>query len=197
VTTYDHLAELEDRKVGFITVRRRGSAMLRRVKELAASAWSGCQVRQAKGATREVRYVDEETQPGDYPGKLRQIIVAGLGREEPKFFLTNNRPEKQTAREVIQHYAQRNLVENALGEDIKFFHLDCLSSGVRLNVDFDLTLSVVANLLYRMLGWRLKGFGRTSPQKLYRKFIDTTGSIEVEDERIRVRLSKRAHNPLI
>src|SRR5262245_12918790 len=171
VATYEHLAELEGRKVGFITVRRRGSAMLRRVKELADGAWASCQVRQAKGATREIRYVDEETQPGGYPGKLRQIIVAGLGREEPTFFLTNDRPEKLTAREVIQRYAQRNLVENALGEDIKFFHLDCLSSGVRLNVDFDLTLSVAADLLYRMLGWRLKGFGRASPQKLYRKFI--------------------------
>jgi hypothetical protein len=197
VTTYEHLAELESRKVGFITVRRRGKAMLRRVKELADDAWSSCQVRQAKGATREIRYVDEETQPGGYPGKLRQIVVAGLGREEPTFFLSNNRPEKQTAREVIQRYAQRNLVENGLGEDIKFFHLDCLSSGVRLNVDFDLTLTVVADLLYRMLGWRLKGFDRVSPQKLYRKFIDTTGSIEVKDDQVCVRLSKRAHNPLI
>lgn len=197
VTTYGHLAQLERRQVGFITVRRRGSAMLRRVKQLADDAWSSCQVRQAKGATREVRYVEEETQPGDYPSKLRQIIVCGLGREEPTFFLTNNRPQRLTAREVIQRYAQRNLVENGLGEDIKFFHLDCLSSGVRLNVDFDLTLTVVADLLYRMLGWRLKGFGRASPQRLYRKFIDTAGSIEIEDERVRVRLVKRAHNPLI
>src|SRR5262249_28044894 len=133
VTTYKHLAELESRKVGFITVRRRGSAMLRRVKELADSGWKACQLRQAKGAAREVRYVDEEVKVDGYPGKLRQIIVAGLGREEPTFFVTNNRPEKLTAREVIQRYAQRNLVENGLGEDIKFFHLDCLSSGVRLN----------------------------------------------------------------
>jgi hypothetical protein len=197
VTSYEHLAELDRRQVGFITVRRRGSAMLRRVEQLAGSAWTGCQVRQAKGATRNIRYVDEETQPGGYPGKLRQIIVAGLGREEPTFFLTNDRPQRLTARDVIQRYARRNLVENGLGEDIKFFHLDCLSSGVRLNVDFDLTLTVVADLLYRMLGWRLKGFGHSSPQRLYRKVIDTTGSIEVEAERVRVRLVKRAHNPLL
>jgi hypothetical protein len=197
VTSYEHLTELDRRQVGFITVRRRGSAMLRRVEQLADGAWTSCQVRQAKGATRNIRYVDEETQPGGYPGKLRQIIVAGLGREEPTFFLTNDRPERRTAREVIQRYAQRNLVENGLGEDIKFFHLDCLSSGVRLNVDFDLTLTVVADLLYRMLGWRLKGFGHSSPQRLYRKVIDTTGSIEIEAERVRVRLVKRAHNPLL
>lgn len=197
VTTYEHLAELESRKVGFITVRRRGSAMLRRVKQLADSAWSSCQVSQAKGAKREIRYVDEEAQLGGYPGKLRQIIVTGLGREEPTFFVTNNRPEKRPAREVIQRYAQRNLVENGLGEDIKFFHLDCLSSGVRLNVDFDLTLTVVGDLLYRMLSWRLKGFDHSSPQTLYRKFIDTTGNIEIADKQVRVRLVKRAHNPLI
>jgi hypothetical protein len=197
VTTYEHLAELERRQVGFISVRRRGSAMLRRVQELAADAWSNCQVSQAKGAKRPIRYVDEQAQVAGYPGKLRQIIVTGLGREEPTFFVTNDRPEKETAREVIQRYAQRNLVENGLGEDIKFFHLDCLSSGVRLNVDFDLTLTVVADLLYRMLGWRLKGFGRASPQKLYRKVIDTTGSIEIEAEQVRVRLVKRAHNPLL
>src|SRR5262245_3186477 len=150
VTSYEHLAELDKRQVGFITVRRRGSAMLRRVEQLADGAWASCQVRQAKGAIRNIRYVDEETQPGGYPGKLRQIIVAGLGREEPTFFLTNNRPERRTAREVIGRYAQRNLVENALGEDIQFFHLDCLSSGVRLNVAFGLTLSGAARLLYRL-----------------------------------------------
>src|SRR4051812_7371707 len=91
VTTYEHLAQLESRKVGFITVRRRGSAMLRRVQGLADGAWSSCQLRQAKGATRQIRYVDEETQPGGYPGELRQVIVTGLGREEPTFFLTTGR----------------------------------------------------------------------------------------------------------
>src|SRR5262249_37606728 len=94
VTTYGHLAELERRQGGFITVRRRGSAMLRRVEQLAGDAWASCQVRQAKGAARNIRYVDEEAQPGDYPGKLRQIIVAGLGREDPTFFLTNDRPQR-------------------------------------------------------------------------------------------------------
>ena len=79
VTTYEHLAELESRKVGFITVRRRGSAMLRRVKELADSAWQSCQLSQAKGATRDVRYVDEETQPGGYTGKLGKSSSRGWG----------------------------------------------------------------------------------------------------------------------
>ena len=197
VTTYERLAELESREVGFITVRRRGQGMLERVKRLAADAWRSARISQAKGATREIRYLDEEVVLAGYPGRVRQLVVTGLGREEPTFFLTNNRPEKLTGRQVVQEYAQRNLIENGLGEEITFFHLDCLASGVRLNVDFDLTLTVVADLLYRMLAKRLKGFAHASPLKLFRKFIDTTGQVEIEDDKVRVRLTKRAHNPLL
>jgi len=197
VTTYAELDALEQRHIGFITIRRRGGGMLRRLKNLPTSAWQRCQVTQAKGQKRPISFIDEPTPLTGYQGQARQIIVRGLGRETPTFFLSNDRPQRQTAREVVQAYAQRNLVENELGEQITFFHLDCLSSDVRLNVDFDLTLTVAADLLYRELGRRLKGFERTSPHKLFRKFVDTIGSVEVEENQIRVRLAKRAHNPLL
>ena len=197
VTTYAELNALEQRKIGFITIRRRGSGMLRRLEKIPESAWKRCRVTQAKGKKRTISYVDEQTPLTGYQGQVRQIIVRGLGRETPTFFLSNDRPQRQTAREVVQAYAQRNLIENQLGEQITFFHLDCLSSDVRLNVDFDLTLTVAADLLYRELGRRLKGFERTGPQKLFRKFVDTTGSVKVEQEQVRVRLDKRAHNPLL
>lgn len=197
VTTYAELDALEQRHIGFITIRRRGSGMLRRLAKLQASAWQRCQVTQAKGQKRTISYVDEEARLTGYQGKARQIIVRGLRRETATFFLTNDRPQKQTAREVVQAYAQRNLVEGGLGEQISFFHLDCLCSDVRLNVDFDLTLTVAADLLYRELGRRLKGFEHASPQKLFRKFVDTTGSVQIDDEKVTVRLAKRAHNPLL
>jgi hypothetical protein len=197
VTTYEHLNELERRRIGFITIRRRGCGMLRRLEQLPATAWRSCQLTQAKGQKRTIHYVDEQTRLSDYQGTLRQIIVRGLGREEPTFFLTNDRPERQTAREVVQTYARRNLIENGLGEQITFFHLDCLSSDVRLNVDFDLTLSVAADLLYRELARRLKGFEQASPQKLFRKFVDTMGQVEIGEERVKVLLDRRAHNPLL
>src|SRR6202021_2204935 len=127
----------------------------------------------AKGKRRQVEFVEEWVKLDGYEGEVRQLVVTGLGHAAPTFFLTNDRPERQTAREVIQTYASRNHVENRLGEQITFFHLDCLCSDVRLNVDFDLTLTVVADLLYRCLGERLKGFSRTGPSKLFRKFVDT------------------------
>jgi transposase len=177
-TTYSGLNDLNKRKVGFITIRRRGSGMLERVRSLPTESWQHCQVTQAKGKRRQIRYVDERVRLDGYDGDLRQLIVTGLGHESPTFVLTNDLPKPQTAREVIQTYASRNHVENHLGEQIMFFHLDCLCSDVRLNVDFDLTLTVLADLLYRSLAERLKGFARTGPARLFRKFVDTPGVIE-------------------
>jgi len=191
------LSQLTQRQVGFITIRRRGSGMLTRVRRLPADRWQHCQITQAKGKRRQVQYVDEWVQLDGYEGTARQLIVTGLGHESPTFVLTNDLPQPQTAREVIQTYASRNHVENHLGEQITFFHLDCLCSDVRLNVDFDLTLTVLADLLYRKLAERLKGFVRASPSRLFRKFIDSSGAIEITGKEVVVHLSKRAHNPLL
>jgi hypothetical protein len=196
-TTDAGLSQLTQRQVGFITIRRRGSGMLKRVRRLPADRWRRCQITQAKGKRREISYIDEQVQLDGDPGPVRQRIVSGLGRESPTFFLTNDCPQPQTAREVIPTYARRNHVEDRLGEEIPFFHLNCLCSDVRLNVDFDLTLTVLADRLYRRLAERLNGFGQASPSKVYRKFVDTPGVIEMTAEAIVVRLSKRAHNPLL
>jgi len=196
-TTYAGLSQLTQRQVGFITIRRRGAGMLARVGRLPPDRWQHCQITQAKGKRRPIHYVDEWVKLDGYEGAVRQLIVTGLGHESPTFFLTNDQPQVQTAREVIQTYAKRNHVENHLGEQITFFHLDCLCSEVRLNVDFDLTLTVLADLLYRSLADRLKGFVRVGPSRLFRKFIDTPGFIEIRAEEVIVRLSKRAHNPLL
>jgi transposase len=196
-TTYAGLSQLTERGVGFITIRRRGPGMLARVERLPADRWQHCQITQAKGKRRQVQYVDEWVRLDGYEGLVRQLIVTGLGHESPTFFLDNDLPRRQTAREAIQTYASRNHVENQLGEQITFFHLDCLCSDVRLNVDFDLTLTVLADLLYRRLAERLKGFDRTGPSKLFRKVVDHCGDIEITEKGIIVRLSKRAHNPLL
>lgn len=196
-TTYAGLNQLTQRHVGFITIRRRGAAMLARIRRLPATCWQRCQITQAKGKRRQVQYVDEAVALEGYTGLARQLIVTGLGHESPTFFLTNDYPVRQTAREAIQTYASRNHVENELGEQITFFHLDCLCSDVRLNVNLDLRLTVLADVLYRGLAGRLKGFGQASPAKVFRKFVDTPGSIEIADHEVIVRLVKRAHHPLL
>src|SRR4029077_18565218 len=112
---------------------------------------------------------------------LRQIVVTGLGREHPTLFLTNH--ANGSPRELIMNYARRNGIEDGLGTNVNFFHMDNLSSEVRLNVDLDVTLTVIANSCYRWLARRLKGFESAKPKQLSRKFIETGGLIEVAPNR--------------
>ena len=119
-----------------------------------------------------------------------------MGRKQPSLFLSNN--FDVTPRELIMNYARRNGVEDSLGTSVNFFHLDCLSSEVRLNVDLDVTMTVLAHGCYRWLASQLRGFEQTKPKSLYRKFIETSGSIEVaSDHRLLVTFDRRSHNPIL
>ena len=94
-------------------------------------------------------------------------------------------------------YAGRNRVEDGLGSSVNFFHLDCLASEVRLNVDLDTTMTVLANGCYRWLGAQLRGYEDMSPKKLYRRFVETGGAVEVRPDCIFVRFDRRSHNPVL
>jgi hypothetical protein len=76
-------------------------------------------------------------------------------------------------------------------------HLDCLASEVRLNVDLDAALTVIANDCYRWLASRPRGYGKAAPKQLYRRFVETGGTILVQEDRIRVTLERRSHNPIL
>ena len=80
---------------------------------------------------------------------------------------------------------------------LNFFHLDCLASEVRLNVDLDTTMTVIANGCYRWLGAQLRGYGEMSPKKLYRRFVETGGTVQVRPDCILVSFDRRSHNPVL
>jgi hypothetical protein len=88
-------------------------------------------------------------------------------------------------------------VEDGLGISVNFFHLDCLASAVRLNVDVDVAMTVLANGGYRWLATRLHGFDKAKPKQLYRQCGETGGQLTVYADRIVVRFDKRAHNPIL
>src|SRR5260370_21883946 len=73
-TTYAGLSQLTQRRVGFITIRRRGAGMLARVEQLPADRWQHCQITQAKGKRRRVQYVDERVQLEDYEGDRKSVV---------------------------------------------------------------------------------------------------------------------------
>jgi hypothetical protein len=195
VTTYPELCRLNRRGVWFVTIRRRGAAVVRRLRQLPASAWQRAVIDTPKRWHRHIRYVDEQVRLPGYGGVIRQVAVDGLGNEQPTLLLANH-PE-ETARDLVIRYAGRNRVEDGLGAAVNFFHLDCLASEVRLNVDLDAALTVLANGCYRWLGKQLKGFDKAAPKQLYRRFIETGGVVAVQADRVVVHLDRRSHNPIL
>jgi hypothetical protein len=195
VVDYPELSRIAARGIHFITIRRRGAAILRRLEALPPSAWTGAVLDTAQRCHQAIRYIDEPVKLRGYEGSIRQIAVDGLGRPKVTLFLTNH--PQETARNVIIRYAGRNRVEDGLGISVNFFHLDCLASEVRLNVDLDAVLTVLANGCYRWLGRRLRGYEKAAPKQLYRLFVETAGTVKVENEEIVVRLDRRSHNPIL
>jgi hypothetical protein len=192
---YAEMSRVNQRGIQFVTIRRRGAAIVRRLARVAVSQWTKAVIDTPKRCHQQVRYLEETVPLRGYEGTVRQIAVAGLGHEQPALFISNNREE--TARELIIRYAGRNRVEDGLGISVNFFHLDCLASEVRLNVDLDAAMTVLANGCYRWLASRLRGYEKAAPKQLYRRFVETAGSVEIQEDRIAVRFEKRSHNPIL
>jgi hypothetical protein len=196
LTTYAELSRLNRRGVHFVTIRRRGARLVQAILRRPAGDWTGAVIDIPRRRQKRVRYLEQPVRLRDYEGAVRQIAVTGLGREEPTLFLTNHFEARP--RELIMNYARRNRIEDGLGTSVDFFHLDCLSSEVRLNVDLDVALTVIAHGCYRWLAGRLKGFDKAKPKQLYRKFVETGGAIAVATDRtLRVRFDRRSHNPIL
>src|SRR5207237_7496908 len=85
-----------------------------------------------------------------------QLFIQDLGHDQPTILLTNQ--HRLSAKKLITRYAQRMLIENALSDAVRFFHLDALSSAVGLKIDFDMVLLVIASGLYRILAKTMRGY---------------------------------------
>jgi hypothetical protein len=194
VVPYSELAKVNQRKIWFVT-RRRGSAIVRRLDKVPASACRRAVIVIPKRRHKNIHYLDETVKLRSYPEMLRQVAVAGLGRDEPTLCLSNN--FQVGARELITRYVRRNGVEDALGISVNFFHLDCLASEVRLNVDLDAALTVIAHGCYRWLATRLPGYDKSKPKQMYQQLVVTGGVAETQNDRLLVRLDKRSHNPIL
>ena len=192
---YAEMSRVNQRGIQFVTIRRRGAEIVRRLLQRPKPDWKKAVIDTPKRCHQEVRYVEETAKLRGYEGPIRQLAVTGLGRDVPTLFLSNNFEE--TPRELIIRYAGRNRVEDGLGISVNFFHLDCLASEVRLNVDLDVALTVIANGCYRWLASRLRGYEKAAPKQLYRRFVETGGSITIWDDRISITFERRSHNPIL
>ncbi|MHC4592958.1 MAG: helix-turn-helix domain-containing protein [Planctomycetota bacterium] len=195
LTTYPVLDRLDKQGILFITLRRRGAAILRTLDALPKSAWRRLMLHGVSRQFRHAQIVESTVHLRGVHRPLRQIAARGLGRDEPTLFLTND-PDLNAA-DVVERYAHRMLIENCLSENVDFFHLDALSSSIALQVDLDVMLTLIANGLYRDLARRLERFEAAKPKQIFRRFLNTPARISVTERQVRVRLSRRAHHPIL
>ena len=193
VVPYPELSQLNQRGIWFVTIRRRGAAILRRLSALPASQWRQAVIDTAHRRHQRIRYLEETVHLPGYKGSLRQLAVTGLGRAQPTLFLSNN--TKESARALIVRYASRNRVEDGLGSSVHVFHLDGVASEVRLPGDLDTTRTVRANGCYRWRAKQLRGFDTAAPKQLSRQCVAPAGVGDSQPERIGVHVDKRCHNP--
>ena len=112
----------------------------------------------------------------------------------PTILLTNDR---RTPTQLITRYAGRMLIENALSDAVRFFHIDALSSSVGLKVDFDMALLVLASGLYRLMANRMRGYDDARARQIFRDLIDMPADVAITEREVTMRFHRRAHLPIV
>ena len=195
LTTQAHLSTLDQRGIKFLTLRARTPSLNKVIAALAPSVWHTVALdRPGKHARPQVAET-LDTRLSGYPGTVRQLVIQGLGHDEPTILITNDCD--RTTKALIERYARRMNIEQRLAEAIRSFHLDALSSAVPLNVDLDVVLSVLAGTVCAALRRRLPGYATTTPDTLQRRFLHTSGTIHTSNQRITVRLARRTYTPVL
>jgi len=194
LTTYTILDQLTGRGINWLTLRQRGKNELERLAGLPASSWKNVTVARS-GRYRRPRLHEDMVKLKDISAKVRQIAVKNIGRDEPTLLITHDLATP--ARDLFARYAERMMVENELDACIGGFHLDALTSGVPLNVDLDTTLTVIAGNLNRLLALKLSRYETATPERIWRHFLDATGTLHIDDAGVTCALNLRSHHPVL
>ena len=196
LTTYANLATLETMGIAFLTLRRRTPKMVAELLAAPRGEWRGITLTNIGRIYRTPRILDQKVRIKDYPGDIRQIVITDLGHEKPTLLITNQMTAP--ARDLIDRYARRMIIENTIADAIDFFHMDALSAAVPMKIDLDVQLTVMAGALYRILGKRVANRLETAkPRTIFRKLVQASATIDITDTEIVVSLGRRAHNPLL
>ena len=194
-TNYRQLAQLDDKHIRFITLRRRGASLIRAAENLPATAWARVTIAHPKRKFQRPLVHESRVRLPGYPKPIRQIIMRDNGHDKPTFLITND--DDSPIEILVGRYARRWNIENGIAEAVKFFNLNALSSPILVKVHFDVVLTMIADTLYYLLAQRLRGFEECNAPKIFRHFIRGKGQVTVADDEIVVRFPKRAHNPVL
>jgi transposase len=194
-TTYQNLKKLDDNDTKFLTIRRRGEKIVKEIESLLKSAWKIVSVTCGNGKKRSVKVNEQKIFLRGYEKEIRQIAITGNGKIKPALIITNDFDLAQA--DIVKKYALRWLVEKTISEQAHFFHFNKISSSMVIKVDFDLTMTILAYNLYKLLAKELPRYEHHTAEKLYDKFINNSGNITVSEKEVEVELKKKRHLPAI
>lgn len=194
-TTYENMSKLDDNGVNFVTIRRRGKNIVESIEQLPPASWKKVRVATSFGKTRLLKVNDTMIKIKAYSQdkEIRQIAITGHGKIKPALIITNDFDIKTA--DIIRKYARRWLVEKTISEQTHFFHLNRISSSMVIKVDFDLTMTILAHNLYRLLARELVGYEHFSANSLYEKFICNNGSISINGNEVIATMKKKRNLP--
>lgn len=194
-TNYENLKKLDEKKIKFVTIRRRGKNIVDRLEQMSAKMKKVIRVEMAGNKKRSLKVLDEEIYLKGYGDTIRQISITGHGKIKPAIIITNDFDLKVD--KLVRKYTKRWIVEKAISEQIDFFHLNLVSSSMVIKVDFDLTMSILTHNIFRLFAQDLERYSHVSDQTLFDKFISNTADVEIDEKKIKVFLKKKRNLPLI
>jgi len=198
-TNYENLSKLDDQGVNFITIRRRGKNLVESAKN---KPFKNIRIETSGLKKRALKVVDERITLKGYidfkTGKrkeIRQIIITGNGKIKPGFVILND--FEIPTEQVVRKYARRWLVEKSISQQIEFFHLNRVNSSMVIKVDFDFVMTILTHNLYRLFALELERYSHFTAERIYEKFIENKGDVEIKNDEIVVEMKKKRDLPLV
>lgn len=184
---YDVLSVLDSRGSRFVTERRRAAELATGLESI--SNWQRFDV-PALGARYPGPEVSDSTitLPG-YHGPIRQLVLRGSGRTPPAFLITNDMTAG--AETVLDAYARRLRIAGGIADAVALFALGAPTSPLAANLRLDITLTRVADALYRLLARAMPGQGDMPARTLFRDVIAGPGLVDAYGDRVVVTLPRR------
>ena len=193
-TVLERLGDLDGRGIKFLTIQRKSESLQKKIAGI--KAWKTSRVELSNHKSRMATYAESETTNYRYgkERRLRQIFLKGP-HVKHSCIITND--FELSGEQIVRKYARRWMIENEIQEHIDFFHLNRNSSGIVIKVDFDLTMSILAHNLYRVLANEIPRYHHCTAKKLHRSFIECFGEFDVGETVVDVRLNLRRGTQLL
>ena len=196
-TNYENLNIIDEKGIKFVTIRRRGKNIVKEIESIHSESVKKIRVMNANMKGRTLYVNDRNIVLKGYHNKkkIRQISITGHGKIKPALIITNDFDLK--IEDIARKYSRRWLVEKTIAEQTDFFHLNRISSSMVIKVDFDLTMTILAHNLYRLFALELDRYSHLSDVKIFEKFIANSGTIEIANNNLNVKLKKKRNLPTL